>query len=309
VKLIPNVLTLAKFVPTSLVTKLSRQSLVFKKNSPTIFFVAGVVGTAASTFLACRATMRLADTVTEIEEDLNAVKELRNNPVENSNYLPEEWRRDTAYVYVKSTLKLVKLYAPATIVGVVSIGLLTTSHVQLNRRNEALMAAYAVLQDAYENYRERVRNNLGEARELELYHSARSEVVKDELGHKTEVVRADPNTWSPYAKFFDEGSRHWVQNPEYNRMFIQCQQNHVNDLLTVRGHVFLNECYDLLDIPRTKAGSVVGWVMGGEGDNYITFGIYKAFNARFVNGDEPNIILDFNVDGVIYDQLGEDNGH
>jgi hypothetical protein len=76
-------------------------------------------------------------------------------------------------------------------------------------------------------------------------------------------------------------------------------------MLRVRGHVFLNEVYDALGIERTKAGSVVGWVMGEGRANSIDFGLYDGRErARaFVNGYERTIILDFNVDGVIYDLI------
>jgi hypothetical protein len=52
---------------------------------------------------------------------------------------------------------------------------------------------------------------------------------------------------------------------------------------------------------------MVGWIDGGDGDGYVDFGIYDiaAVNNRreFINGYEPSIILDFNVDGVIWDKI------
>jgi hypothetical protein len=65
----------------------------------------------------------------------------------------------------------------------------------------------------------------------------------------------------------------------------------------------------MLGIPRTKAGAVVGWVLteNGESDNFINFGIFEGKTQRsrdFVNGFEGSILLDFNVDGVIYDKIG-----
>ena len=88
-------------------------------------------------------------------------------------------------------------------------------------------------------------------------------------------------------------------------MFLNGQQNFANDLLQARGHVFLNEVYDMLGIPRSQAGAVVGWVKEF-GDGYVDFGIFdgKTSQARsFVNGEERNILLDFNVAGVIYDLI------
>ena len=70
----------------------------------------------------------------------------------------------------------------------------------------------------------------------------------------------------------------------------------------------MNEVYDMLGIPRTKAGQIVGWIYDEEcpnGDNVIDFGIYESNKATrdFVNGYERTILLDFNVDGPILDKF------
>ena len=89
-------------------------------------------------------------------------------------------------------------------------------------------------------------------------------------------------------------------------MFLKRQQDYANDRLKAKGHLFLNEVYDMLGIDRTKAGQIVGWVYDEDhpvGDNFVDFGIYdytKPANVRFVNGNERTILLDFNVDGPIY---------
>lgn len=292
-----------KILPASTITKLSRQMLIVKKNSPHIFFAAGVAGTVASTVLACRATLKLSATLDEIQKDIDVLKPNRgSNEVVNTEDAVVEHTR-TLYIYAHSGFKIVKLYGPSVLIGAASIGLLTGSHVQLTRRNSALLAAYAAVAKAYDDYRERVREELGTERELDLYHAAKTETVKDAEGNEFEVKTADPNKYSPYAKFFDEFSDEWQRDPELNRMFVQCQQNYLNNRLKTFGHVFLNEAYDSLGIPRTRAGAVVGWLNNGDGDGYIDFGIFEAFNARFVNGPEQSILLDFNVDGVIYDKI------
>jgi hypothetical protein len=59
----------------------------------------------------------------------------------------------------------------------------------------------------------------------------------------------------------------------------------------------------MLGIERSRAGAVVGWVIGKEGDNYVDFGLFDCDSSRFVNGWERSILLDFNVDGVIWDKI------
>jgi Tfp pilus assembly major pilin PilA len=270
-----------------------------KKDSPHIFFVAGVVGSLTSTVLACRATLKLSQNLDKIKQDVDNLHALR----EDVTYPHEQYQKDLAIVYGRAALDISKLYGPSVVLGVASVVALTGSHVQMTRRNSALMAAYATIQQAYSEYRSRVREALGEERELDIYHGAENETVKGEDGKNQVVKVIDPNKMSVYAKCFDESCPSWEKDPELNRLYIQCQQNYANNLLQARGHVFLNEVYDMLGIDRTKAGAVVGWVIGSEGDNYVDFGIYEAFNARFVNGWERSIWLDFNVDGVIYDKI------
>lgn len=267
-----------------------RSSLTIKRNSPHILFGAGVVGVIGSTVLACRATLKMEDSFDEMTTDIEAAKEMND-------------QKDVAYAYVRNGVRLLEAYWPALALGGVSIALLTGSHVQLTRRNAALTAAYSALHTAYLEYRSRVREEVGEEKEKDLYYGVTLEEAKNEAGKAAKFKTVDPNATSPYARFFDEGSPNWHKNAEFNRLFIQCQQNWLNNLLQARGHVFLNEAYDALGIERSSAGAVVGWMINDEGDNFIDFGMFEAHQRGHVNGYEPSILLDFNVDGVIYDKL------
>jgi hypothetical protein len=298
---------LMKTIPNSVLRTVSRQLLVAKKNSPHIFFGVGIVGTAASAVMACRATLKLGDTLEGIAKEIEENKLLRAIP-EDSESLEAQAEQlhhhiNTLHVYSAAGWKIAKLYATPAVIGAASIALLTGSHVQMTRRNSALMVAYAGLEKFFGEYRNRVKQEVGEEKELELYHGSTTELVKKESGEIVEGRVVNPNRISPYARFFDEYSPNWVRNPEYNRIFLEIQQKYANDRLATVGTVFLNEVYDWLGIPRSKAGALVGWFDGGDGDGYISFGMYDAWNSQFVNGNEPSILLDFNVDGVIYDKM------
>ncbi len=293
-----------KLVPAGVTRNVARQALTFKKQSPHIFFAAGIVGFVGTTVLACRATLKLGDVMDEFEKDLTEVKGLGQDAKEgNTNYVESEYHRDLAYVYGKGTYAIVKLYAPAISVGIVSIGALTGSHVALQRRNTALTATLVAVTEAYEAYRRRVIDELGETKELDLYYDLHEEKVVDEDGKKQTLTLANPNKYSVYSRFFDEYSKYWEKDAEFNRLYVQSQQTYANNMLHSRGHVFLNDVYDSLGIERSQAGSVVGWVLNGDGDNYVDFGIFEIDNRDFVNGTERSILLDFNVDGVIFDKI------
>jgi Family of unknown function (DUF6353) len=242
----------------------------------------------------------LEDTLNDFEKEIDKVK-AKGDMIPDSGYSRAKHNQEVVVVCTKGSLDIVRLYAPAILVGGLAIGALTGSHLTLTRRNASLTAAYSAVQMSFDAYRDRVREEFGEEKELQIHHAAYLE--KKTIDGKIEMVMlADPNKWSMYAKFFDEYNVNWKKDPDYNRMFIQCQQNYFNHLLKARGHVFLNEVYDQLGFDHTRAGAIVGWVIG-EGDNYIDFGMFEAGNSQFVNGWERSIILDFNVDGVVYDKI------
>lgn len=290
-----------KLIPQSVTRTIGRQILLSKKNSPHIFFVGGVAGIISSGFLACRATLKLEATLDEVKKDLDTVKALHDDPTEGSKYPKQEHSKDLGYVYGKTAHHLGRLYGPSIVVGAVSIAALTGSHIQLTRRNTALTATLAAVSKAYDEYRVRVQDEIGKERELDIHRS-----VKEEKNDKKELVKVvDPNGFSPYARIFDELTPNWQKDAELNRIFLQCQQNYANHKLRSRGHIFLNEIYDALGLERSRAGAVVGWVVDGEGDGFVDFGMFEANNSRFINNLERSIILDFNVDGVVYDKIKE----
>lgn len=289
-------MNISKFIPNAMQRFVGSKSLVLQKNSPHILFGVGLAGVAVGTVLACRSTLKLEGTLIDIQRDLDDMKTLES---QGQTFTA----RERAYPYVKGTVEIGKLYGPAIIVMGVSVGALTGSHIQLNRRNAALSAAYAGLHEAFNDYRKRVRAELGEEKEQNLYHGIVTEKETVD-GKSTKINKVVPHSMSPYARIFDESNPNWVPNAETNRITLQALQNYANHRLTARGHVFLNEVLQELGFEPTKAGQIVGWHVDSQvSDHYIDFGIYCPDNARFVNGYENSVWLDFNVDGSIIDLL------
>lgn len=288
-----------------------------QKHSPEILAGVGVVGTVASAVMACKATLKLDDILAESKETRDKIKEVAENPRYETEYSPEDAKKDLTINYTQTAVKIAKLYAPAVVLGSASLGCLLASNDILRKRNAALSAAYMTVDKSFKEYRSRVAERFGEEVEKEIRYNIKAMEVETTVANEdgsettiTEQVKAmDPNLYSDYARFFDEASPNWQRDPEYNLMFLKAQQQYANDLLKAKGRLFLNEVYDMLGIDRTKAGQVVGWVYNPEnptGDNFVDFGIYDMSKERvraFVNGYEPNILLDFNVDGNIWDLM------
>ena len=299
-KLIPKVVTLTT----------GRTILKMRQSSPTILFVGGVVGVVATTVMASKATLQLEDVLEETQNNLKTAKTLISDPKYADRYSNQDYQKDVAYIYARATVDVAKLYAPALLLGAASIAMLAGSHNILTKRNAALTAAYATLDKAFTEYRGRVVKELGEDKDREFRYPSENAVVSDtdNKGKEIEkkVIRVGSKDISGYARFFDELCPSWSREPSYNLVFLRAAQNYFNDMLQARGHVFLNEVYDHLGIERSSAGSVVGWVISKDGDNFIDFGIFDGNNSKardFVNGREGAILLDFNVDGVIYDKI------
>jgi hypothetical protein len=292
-----------RFVPEVISKGIAHRSLILEKNSPSLLFGAGIVGVVGSTVLACRATLKMQDVLDETQSKLNIAKTL-----EHDDYSEKDRQRDVVLIHIQAGAKIVRLYGPSIVVGGASIAALTRSHNILNERNAALTAAYAALDKGFREYRARVVDKYGEDQDREFRHGSREVEIIDEQGKKQMVTRVGDDGPSVYARFFDPLSTSWSKEPEYNLLFLKCQQTYANDLLLARGHVFLNEVYDLIGVPRSKAGSIVGWIVtsGNATDNHIDFGIYNVEDDKirdFVNGREGSILLDFNVDGVIYNLI------
>ena len=284
------------------------------KYSPEILAGVGVVGVVGSLVMACKATTKLSDILEDSKEQLDKIKEVAADPAYEEKYSQDDAKKDTTITYVQTAMKVTKLYAPSVILCAGSLGCLLASNNILKKRNAALSAAYMTVDKSFKEYRKRVADRFGEEVEKEIRYNIKAEEITkvDEDGNEvTETVKImdgtdDPNSYSDYARFFDESCAAWQNDAEYNLTFLKAQQQYANDLLKSRGRLFLNEVYRMLGIDETKAGQVVGWVYNPDnptGDNFVDFGIYNMQRERvraFVNGYEPNILLDFNVDGVIW---------
>lgn len=283
---------------------IGQQSLTMKKNSPHILFALGIAGVVGGTVMACRATLKADKTIDEVRHDVMTVKAKKTDALIESDetYTNEKYYKDMLRVYGKSSLAVVKLYGPAVIVSTAGIALLAGSHAQLARRNSALSVTLAGVMEAFDAYRERVREEIGAEKELDLYRGFVNETI--EIDGKKELVKVKKGAGSIHSRFFDESSIHWANSAEYNRLFLQIAQNYFNHQLNAYGHVFLNDVYDHLGLDTSQAGQLVGWLRNGNGDGYIDFGLDEAFDPRRTNRYEKNFHLDFNVDnGTIFDKV------
>lgn len=290
----------------------SKTVMKLKKHSPEILVVAGIAGTVVSAVLACKATTKVAEILDETKGTLGTIHEgMETGAINGQEYTTEDGKKDTVVVYAQTGMKLAKLYGPAIILGTLSITSILASNNILRKRNVALGAAYAAIDKSFKEYRGRVIERFGEQVDTELKYGIKAkkfeeievdpETGKEKKVKKTVMV-ADPNLQSDYAVYFDSKSRNYETNPDYNRMFLKAQQAFANDKLQTRGHLFLNEVLDDLDLPRTPAGQIVGWTKDGP-DGYVNFRIVEVERETEDGRHEPALLLDFNVEGNIWEKM------
>lgn len=290
----------------------SKIVMKLKKHSPEILIMAGIAGTVVSAVLACKATTKVAEILDETKGTLDTIHEgMETGAINGQEYTTEDGKKDTVVVYAQTGMKLAKLYAPAIILGTLSITSILASNNILRKRNVALGAAYAAIDKSFKEYRGRVIERFGEQVDTELKYGIKAkkfeeievdpETGKEKKVKKTVMV-ADPNLQSDYAVYFDSKSRNYETNPDYNRMFLKAQQAFANDKLQTRGHLFLNEVLDDLDLPRTPAGQIVGWTKDGP-DGYVNFRIVEVERETEDGRHEPALLLDFNVEGNIWEKM------
>lgn len=292
---------------------LHKMAFGFKKRSPEILVAVGIVGAVASAVMACKATTKIDEILGETKDKLDKIKECADNSDMEEDYNADDAKKDTAIVYTHAGIKLVKLYGPAISLGILSISSILASNAILRKKGKALAAAYAVLGQGFKDYRSRVVERFGPEVDHQLKYNMKvtevEEIVTDEKGKEKKVKKtietADPNV-SGYLRYLTRSNPNWEENSDFVEMFLQAQQNYANDKLRAIGHLTLNDVYDMLGMPDTKAGMVVGWIYDLDcpnGDNYVEFDIKKVHIPNERGEYEEAYAVDFNVDGNIYDKM------
>ena len=289
---------------------LSKTKFQFQKHQPEIMVVGGVIGGVVAAVMACKATTKASEVLAESKDRLDQINTVANDAdVTDEVYSEEDHKKDLAIVYTQTAVNLVKVYAPAVILGGLSIASILGGHNILQKRNMALAAAYATLNTTFKDYRDRVVDRFGKDVEYQIRHNLKAEEITEkvedpETGKKTKVkktvlTRGDDEHERGYARLFDAACDNWNNDANLNRSFLSGMQSYFNDKLQAVGYVFLSDVYKQLGYRITQESRVVGWTLDGDGDGYIDFGFDQ--DDMFMNGYNKDVWIDPNVDGPILD--------
>lgn len=283
------------------------------KHAPTILSITASAGVIATGYLAWKAGTRFED----VEgRDWDRRKEC----LRNADTIPDEdvpkIERKNRILFILDTVRTV---APAAIVGAATITMIYFSNSISKKRLAAMGAAYATLQTAFDGYKRTMVEALGKESidkilkpKLPNVGKSAEEILssdnKSDAANVSDAVVNSLKALSPYARIIaEESSTCWDPNEDYTSQNLAAVQLWANRRLERKGHLFLNEVFDQLGLSRTREGAVVGWLKNGEGDNYVSFGDFDASIYRVPSDDytrvDSNFIVDFNVDGVIWDKI------
>lgn len=301
--------------------KVRKAALKVKKHSPEILIVGGLVLAGAAIVSAIKATPKAKEVLDARENSIEETKELYNN-----NYISEEDYKKSMFTIVKRTASgLTKAYYPTALLFAGACTSVVASHSISKKRYAALSAAFVAVDTSFKEYRKRVAEEFGEKKEQEIFNGKKTEDVvifgRDEDGNETCTVETSTEySNAGYAKWFgkykepsgttERGNIMYKNNGILNIAFLKMAQEQANTLLQIRGFMFLNDVYDILKIPHTKAGQIVGWIWDDENkDTFIDFGVFNECNPDredFEKGLTDGIMLRFNPQGDIYSLMAEE---
>ena len=299
---------------SSLLTGFGRLTGAISKASPEILLAAGVIGVVGSTVLACKATLKAEEIIDEHKENMDMVHEAAEK-ASSEKYTQHDIQLDTTKVYAHTIGSFVKAYAPAVILGALSIAAIISSHSIMKQRNLALTAALSSANAMFTEYRERVKQELGEETDERIFNGGKKVVKKiesidPETGKKStskqEVIEYKDRPLDPYARLFCkedstlEGGLGLLSTysdiPGDNYVFLTNQETWLNQRLHWRQHMSLLDVYESLGWKVSPKDSRFYEYrnMGWTDEDHIDLGLHSKRSKDFMNGETDDVWITFN---------------
>lgn len=297
-----------------------------KKYAPEGLIIGGIITGGVATFMMCKQTLNVEGIVDETKETLDKIHEQEEKIANGEEpkyqdkktgeivpYTTEVAKRDKTIAYFQCGAKFFKNYAPAVGLYILSVAMILGGFKIIKGRYVATMGVLTATQNSFKEYRKKIADKYGKNIDLEtllgVEHTTETEESVDEKGNmtvkETEKHTATKNRYddSDFTRLFDEvNARTWKNNAVANFDFLKGMERWCTERLRNKGHIFLNEVYDCLGMDHTPTGALCGWTLSGDGDDYVSFGIDN-IPKDWEWYDEPNMWLNFNCEGAIYDKI------
>lgn len=248
----PNMTALFKSIQTSV-----------SKHSPEILTGIGIAGMITTTVLAVKATPKALELIEDRKEELDMHPADDLPPVE---VVKAAW----------------KPYVPAAVTGVASVMCLIGASTVNSRRSAALATAYNLTTTAFNEYKEKTLETVGEKKEQIIRNKVAEERINKEPAKQSAIIV----TGKGNTRCFDTVTKQrFISDIET----IKSIMNELNRrMVNGEDYISLNDLYYELGLDSTKIGDELGW-------NVSTGLIEIDFSAQLDTDGVPCIVLDYAV--------------
>lgn len=253
-------------------------------------------------------------------------KEMENTETGSPEFIDN--KKKIRKIQTDTFVKLVKVYSVPTILTLLSLTCIGGSYKIMHNRQIALTGAYMTLEKSFQSYRDRVKAELGEDKEKDIYQNASYEtkqVVDEETGEVRDEIVRKIGEGGTYELVFDETCKGFSRNGHANYTYLMTAQQQLNLDLCRHGYVFLIDVIDALGMDKSTmdrdllaAARVVGWLydpFDSRLQSHISLGISNLKNEPneigrdLFNNAEHVAYLTLNPDGIIaFDRVDSKTG-
>lgn len=190
---------------------------------------------------------------------------------------------------IQDTIKVCwKLYLPVVALEAASISLLVGSHRESARRSAALYTLYSVSEQTLKDYREEVKEAIGEKKERNLS----EKVATRKASSDSLVVDRILDTGEGNTIFYEPITKHYFKS---SKAFVDKGINALNKKLRSGSEpdICFNDLLTELRLPELVTKHLYDLIWDGNSGEYID---YEAGSMLTVN-DEPCMVLDWSLAG------------
>lgn len=240
---------------------LYKSGLYLKKYSPVALSCAASVGVIVTVVTAIKATPK-------------AVELVKADSRKNHNGDPYAYTRKEAF------MSAWKCYIPTAAFGLSTIACIMGANALNSRKQAALTSAYALINQSYKEYKDKLKELYGEEAHNAIVDSIVSEKCKDVFlyasdwaGYSCLDFGEDTAAYPEIVRtFYDSFSQRYFETTISK--VIQAEY-HLNRNFMFKGVIPLNDFYEFLGLEKTEFGETVGW-SSCNGDIYwIDFNHHK----------------------------------
>lgn len=298
-------------------TKTAR--LKAKKHAPELLLIGGIVITGAAVVKACKATLKVNDILDDYKEDKkkidDAVKEGKSFKDEDGKVkkcdeaFGKEQRR---CLWRDTAIKFVKTYAIPGCLFILGMTCFCASTVILRKREQAAVTLANGTLAAWNAYRQRVKEAVGEEVENNIYFDRKEDpnmVISKDGEEFAPAMTSAKDPGHPFVfRFNSQTSKFFEDDMAYNMMFLQQAEREFNEMVFEPAFgqgepLELNQVLKRLGLKKDSTLMTAGWVptkMGGHVTK-VSFGLDKYKRPDEEGGidiDPDEIILEFNCEYI-----------